>query len=447
MQEQKGDAPDQYFSNQNFEKKLKSIMISALVSFAALFAAVFSLLMGIGLLGTHLSLRMTIEGFSTQVTGLILSAYFLGLASGSFFCHRVIQQVGHIRSFAAFAAVTTAIVMLHGLYISAIVWGLLRFLTGIATIGLYMVIESWLNECTVPEMRGRIFSIYMVLTYLGIGIGQQLLNLGDVRGQELFFVSGLLLALCLVPVAITRSVQPKLPETTHFNLIALLKKAPMGMLGCLTAGLINSAFYSMGPVFGNQIGLTVAELSWFMTATIFGGIIFQWPVGAFADRFDRTVVLVLLGIGIAVTSLTIMISAKIPVIWLLMSMGLFGGLIFTVYPVSVARAHDLFEAKDIVSVSSALLLSYGIGATIGPIAASGFIGFGQSPYGLFAYFTLVSGMYAVASYLLKRKEKIRIIPAEEHVGFIPIRSTSPVAMVIDPRAGARESEPGLPHDE
>jgi MFS family permease len=416
-------------------------MVSTLVSFTALFAAVFSLLMGIGLLGTLLSLRLTIEGLSTQMTGLILAAYFLGLVSGSFFCPRLIQLVGHIRSFAAFAAVTTAIVMLHGLFFSAIAWGILRFLTGIATMGLYMVIESWLNECTSPDIRGRIFSIYMVLTHLGMGIGQQLLNAGDVRGQELFFVTGLLLALCLVPVVITRSVRPKLPETTHFNLIALFKKAPMGILGCLTAGLINSAFYAMGPVFGNQIGLTVSELSWFMTATIFGGIVFQWPMGAIADRFDRTVVLTLLGTLIAMTSLTILLSAKTSIVWLIAAMGLFGGLIFTVYPVSVARTHDLFAAKDIVPVSSALLLSYGIGATIGPIAASGFVDFSKNPYGLFAYCAFVSGMYAAASYYLKRKEKISVVPPEEHVDFIPMKSTSPVAMVIDPRAEAKENEP------
>ncbi len=417
-------------------------MVSTLVSFIALFASVFVLLMGIGLLNTHLSLQMSIGGFSTQTTGLILAAYFLGLASGSFFCHHLIRLVGHIRSFAAFAAVTTAMVMLHGLYLSPMAWGIFRFLTGIAVTGLYMVIESWLNECTSPDIRGNIFSIYMVLTYLGIGVGQQLLNLGDVRSQELFFLSGLLLALCLVPVAVTRSVQPKLPDITHFNLITLLKKAPMGMLGCLTAGLINSAFYSMGPVFGNQIGLGVSELSWFMTATIFGGVVFQWPVGVLANRFDRTNVLILSGVSIAATSLTILIAAKMPLTGLLAAMSLFGGLIFTVYPVSVARTHDLFEAKDIVSVSSALLLAYGTGATIGPIAASSFMGFSKSPYGLFAYCALVSGVYAAVSYYLKRKEKIRIIPAEEHVGFIPMKNTSPVVMAIDPRAETEIAEAG-----
>lgn len=409
-------------------------MASTLASFTALFTAVFSLLIGIGLLGTHLSLRMAMEGFSTQVTGLILASYFLGLVFGSFFCHRLIQRVGHIRSFAAFAAAATAIVMLHGLYVSAITWGILRFLTGISTIGLYMVIESWLNECSAPHIRGRVFSIYMVLTYLGIGIGQQLLNVGDIQGQELFFVTGLLLALCLVPVAITRSVHLELPETTHFNLIVLLKKAPMGMLGCLSAGMINSSFYAMGPVFGNQIGLTVSQLSWFMTATIFGGMVFQWPIGVLADRFDRTVVLILLGTLIAITSLTILISEIDAIGWLLVAMGLFGGLIFTVYPVSVARTHDLFEAKDVIPVSSALLLSYGIGATLGPIGASSVMGFSKSPYGFFAFCAFVGFIYAAVSYCLRRKEKIAFIAIENQVKFVPMRSTSPVAGVMDPRS-------------
>ena len=66
-------------------------------------------------------------------------------------------------------------------------------------------------------------------------------------------------------------------------------------------------------------------------------------------------------------------------------MVLFGGLMFTIYPVSVARTHDLFNTKDVVQVSSALLLFYGIGATAGPVISSVFLRFSNSPYRLFAY--------------------------------------------------------------
>jgi len=61
---------------------------------------------------------------------------------------------------------------------------------------------------------------------------------------------------------------------------------------------------------------------------------------------------------------------------------IFGGLIFTLYRVSVARAHDVFDVKDVVPVSSVLLLSYGTGATIGPILASTVMAAMGSAYGL-----------------------------------------------------------------
>ena len=419
-------------------------MMSTLISFTSLFAGVFSLLTGIGLLGTHLSLRMAMEGYSSQIAGLILSAYFLGNLIGSLVCHRLIKLVGHIQSFAAFAAVATAIVMLHGLYMSAITWGILRFLMGMTTMGLYMTIESWLNERTTSDIRGRIFAMYMVISYLAVGSGQLLLNVADVKGPALFNIAGFLLALCLVPVVTTRSVHPELPEATHFNLLALLKQAPMGMLGCLASGLLCSAFYSMGPVFGSQIDLTVTQLSLFMTVTIFGGVALQFPVGAIADRFDRTNVLISLAIAIAIISLIIIFLANTSIAWLLPAMVLFGGLMFTIYPVSVARTHDLFEAKDVVSVSSALLLFYGIGATLGPITCSVFMGYSKSPYGFFAYCGTIGGIYAAASLFLKSIEKVSMIPTDEHIDFMPMRNSSPVAMSIDPRGeetGADSDQP------
>jgi MFS family permease len=416
-------------------------MVSTLMSFVALFMAEFLLLMGVGLLGTLLSLRMTLEGFSAQVTGLILAAYYVGLILGSFASQGLIRRVGHIRAFAAFAAVATTIVMLHGLYMSALVWGALRLATGMATIGLYMVVESWLNERTDPGSRGRVFSVYMLVTYLGMGIGQLLLNIGDPRGQSLFFVIGMLLALCLVPVAVTGSVSPQLPKTAKFNLGALLKKAPLGMLGCLSAGLINSAFYAMGPVFSHQTGLTVSGTAWFMAVTVFGGLVLQWPVGLLSDRCDRSIVVSSLGCLVAVVCILVIASAGKSNTLLFMAMVLYGGLAFTIYPVAVARTHDLFEPKDIVPVSSALLLCYSIGASVGPIGASSLMAAIKSPSGLFAFASIVSGLYGMFGFYVRTKEKVRVVPVAEQVQFVPMRNTSAVASALDPRAAVEAAGP------
>lgn len=413
-------------------------MVATLTSFMALYMAVFSLLTGVGLLGTFLSLRMTVAGFSTEVIGLILAAYYAGLVIGSVVCQRIVARVGHIRTFAALAAVATAAVMLHGVFFSPWAWGVLRLVTGIAIIGLYMVIESWLNECTEPRFRGRVFSFYMVLSYLGIGFGQILLNLADPSLPTHFFIAGMLLALCLVPVSMTTAISPSMPPPSRFNLFTLLKKAPLGMAGCLTAGLINSSFYTMGPVFGHAIGLSVSQLSLLMGATVLGGLLLQWPVGLISDRFDRTRVLpVLSGLVAAISSLVVL-TAGLPFAGLLVILVCFGGVFFTIYPVAVARSHDLFDAGEVVSVSAGLLISYGIGACIGPVAAAFVMKMTNTPYGLFVFMAVVPTVYAAMAHFLRQREMIEIVPVADQSAYMPMMRTSTVAMVIDPRAESEE---------
>ena len=418
-------------------------MTSILKSFIALYTAMLLLAMSLGLLATFLSLRLTVEGFSTQVTGLILTSYFIGSIIGTFYCRRLIRSVGHIRAFTAFAALATAMVMLHGYYISAVAWGIFRFFCGIATIGLFMVIESWLNECTQSETRGRVFSIYMVMCYLGSSVGQQLLNLGEIKDQTLFFVIGFLLVSCIIPVALTRSIHPEIPKSEPIKLKKILKKAPLGILGCFTAGLMNSSFYTMGPVFCHQINLTVSQLSYFMTITVLGGLLFQWPLGLFSDRFDRSIVIPVSGGIFAVISGLMIMAAQSSFVIFMTATAMFGGWMFTIYPSAVARAHDMFEPEDVINVSSALLLFFGIGAVIGPIASSAVIELLDSPYGFYIYFSGISAISAAFSFYLRQKEIAQIIPVEDQVDFMIMKHTTQMAMQIDPRSEVDEIESEL----
>lgn len=407
-------------------------MKAILSPFLALYVAAFALMVGMGLLGSFLSLRLNMEGVFVPTIGLVMSSYFIGLLAGTFLCSRLIQRVGHIRSFAAFAAVTTSVVMLHSLYISPVTWALLRFLTGVSAIGLYTVIESWFCECSSPEVRGRVFAIYMVVTYLGQGLGQLLLNVGDPSSQTLFIVAALCIVLCIVPVAVTHSIHPNLPEIKSLKLKTIFLKSPVGMLGCLVAGLISSAFYSMGPVFGQQFDMSLFEISWFMTAAILGGLLLQWPIGAISDRFDRSLVLLILGVAICIITPAVMLFANTRIEFLTAAMVLYGGLMFSIYPVAVARAQDLFEPEDIVLVSSCLLFSYGVGASAGPVLAS--IAISKSPYGLFIYFLIVAAFYALFVFVMRRNEKIEILPVEEQGEFVFMQKTTVVALHQDLQA-------------
>jgi len=408
-------------------------MVRAAGAFSSLFLAVFVFLTGNGLLNTVLSTRMAVEKFPMATIGVIMSCYFVGLFTGSFLCPRLIQRVGHIRAFTIFAAGTTATTLFHGLYISPLFWGALRFSCGITTFGMFMVIESWLNECTESHYRGRVFSIYMTLSYLGIGTGQQLLNIGNIRGTELFTIIGIIFAVCLVPISATNSVHPTLPERKRFSFVAIFRKAPLGMLGCMSAGLTNSAFFSLTPALCENIGLTLHQLSLIMSIAVFSGLAAQWIVGTLSDKFDRALVLTFIVASIAVVTGCVFAKGGTSFSSMAIEMGIIGALIFAVYPVSVARAHDVYGGKDTVAVSAGLLFAYSVGASISPILASSVMSILDNPFGLFAFWCTIHCVFIALIVYLRKQEKVEAVPVEDQVSFVPMKSTSPVVMAMDPR--------------
>ena len=241
-------------------------------------------------------------------------------------------------------------------------------------------------------------------------------------------------ALCLIPVSITGGVHPGLPETKPFQFIPILRKTPLGMLGCFAARLNNSAFFAMMPVFCAAIGLTLHQLSWIMSLTVFCGLAARWLVGTLSDRFDRTLVLSAVAIAITGVSGVLFINGEPTFGELSVEMGLFGVLVFAVYPLSVARAHDIFGGKDAVAVSAGLLFAYSIGACLSPLLASGVMTLLGSPFGLFAFWGFNSCILAVVTLSMRKYEKVERVPVAEQVSFVPMKSTSPVIMALDPRS-------------
>ncbi len=421
-------------------------VLNLLKPFLALYGSVFFLLTAVGLLNTYLSLRLSMAGVPVQTTGLVMTVYFLGLAAGAFVCGPIIRTVGHIRAFSAFAAASTAAVLIHGIVLSVPLWTVLRFVSGLANMGLYMVIESWLNECADGKVRGRVFAFYMVVCYLGGAIGQMMLNFANDRTQTLYLVIGVLMVLSIIPISLTRSIHPKLPEPEGIRFSTICRKTPIGLAGTFAAGLLISGFNAMAPVFAHQIALPLSHLSWFMTLTILGGFLLQWPVGALSDRIDRSLLLPGLGLTLAAVALFMAVACQNSETLLLGATPVFGGLLFAIYPVSVARAHDVFEPKDVVRVSSALLLVYSAGAVVGPMLSAAFMEQTRSAFGLYYYFTACSLLFGLFTLVLRTSETVAIIPAEEQVDFVIMKKTSAVAMHMDPRQEEEETAE-MPSDE
>jgi len=403
-------------------------MIHTLKSFLAPLLAATILTMGGGLLSSLLSINMSLSGYSEQIIGLVMSCNYLGIVLGIFLCEPIVRQVGYIRSFAVFAAVSTAIALMYGIYMSAWFWALLRIGGGMCVTGLFMVIESWLNEKVEPTMRGRLLSIYMILVYFGNGSGQLLLNVGNVQGKNIFMIAGILFAICLIPISITRAVKPQPLEVPRYSLVKLFQLSPFSMVGSLTAGLISGSFYAMGPMVALKMGLPIAQVSWFMSLTVWSGLLFQWPVGLLSDRFDRLTVLSILGFAVLLVSVSISVLGALSLSLLLLLTACFG-VVFTIYPVAMARAQDNIDKKNIVPVSGALILFFGVGACIGPVLSS-FIIARIGPWGLYLFTAICGGILGGTAWIYRNKFQINV---EDQVPFIPMPKTSSVVSTLDPR--------------
>src|SRR6202166_5268247 len=89
------------------------------------------LMLGAGLQSTLLGLRATLEGFPTPVTGMVMSCYYLGYLLGTIAAPRLLRQIGHIRVFAALAAVASAAALVQALFVNPFAWGAMRAICGL----------------------------------------------------------------------------------------------------------------------------------------------------------------------------------------------------------------------------------------------------------------------------------------------------------------------------
>jgi MFS family permease len=319
-----------------------------------------------GFFGTFISLRVAIEDFGPTLSGLVLSSYFAGFTLGALRCERIIERVGHIRAYAAFAGLVVAATALMPLLVGPLPWVILRAVVGFGCAGLFVATESWLNAKAEPAQRGRVFSVYMVGTFLALAMGQLLISKAKIENAGPFNAIAALFAAALVIVSTTRAEPPRGEAPAALPFGQLIRAAPVAMVGCLVAGLVSAAFYALVPAWMQDEGVALDTIAIFMLVAVLGGLAFQIPVGRLSDRFDRLIVLAALSLGFAVAAIALVtLPRSQPVIFPVAA--LLGGFMSTLYPVCVANAHDRMPADRVIAVSGRLILVSGLGSIIGPL--------------------------------------------------------------------------------
>ncbi|GGU65932.1 MFS transporter [Pseudomonas laurentiana] len=400
-------------------------------SFRALYFAALMMLIGSGLLSTYLALRLAADQVDSLWVGALMAANYFGLALGGKIGHRLIARVGHIRAYATCAGIVGAAVLGHGMVSWLPAWLFLRVIVGLGMMCQYMVIESWLNEQADAKQRGAVFSGYMIASYLGLVLGQLILVAHPQLGPELLMLVAMCFALCLVPVALTRRIHPAPLRPAPLDPRFFIKRVPQSLSTVLGSGLIVGSFYGLAPLYAAKQGLSTEQVGIFMGSCIFAGLLVQWPLGWLSDRYDRAVLIRGAAIGLAVAALPLAIWPSVPMVVLFAAGFLVSLLQFCLYPLAVAFSNDHVESERRVSLTAMLLVTYGVGASIGPLVAGVLmqqLG-DQMLYAFFTFFSLVL-VWRIRPQAVTNLHQVDDAPLL-HVA-MPAAS-SPLAAALDPR--------------
>jgi len=402
-------------------------------SFRALYFASLMMLIGSGLLSTYLALRLAADHVDSLWVGALMAANYFGLVLGGKIGHRLIARVGHIRAYSACAGIVGAAVLGHGLVDWLPAWLFLRVIVGLGMMCQYMVIESWLNEQADAKQRGLVFSGYMIASYLGLVLGQLILVMHPGLGLELLMLVALCFTLCLVPVALTRRIHPAPLHPAPMEPRFFIKRVPQSLSTVLGAGLIVGSFYGLAPLYASQQGLSTEQVGLFMGSCIFAGLLVQWPLGWLSDRYDRALLIRCFAFSLALAALPLAIMERVPLEVLFVAGFLCSLVQFCLYPLAVAFSNDHVEGDRRVSLTAMLLVTYGVGASIGPLVAGVLMKlFGsQMLYAFFSFFALVL-VWRIRPKAVTNLHQVDDAPLH-HVAMPDSMSSSPLVAALDPR--------------
>jgi len=410
-------------------------MLSVISNCWALFLGMGLIMLGNGLQATLIGVRASIEDFGTTITGLVMSGYFLGLIAGCNIVPKMVGRVGHVRTFGALASLASTSILVQAVFVAPWVWWAMRFVTGFAYAGLFIVVESWINEAATNGTRGKLLSFYMLVSLGGMAGGQMLLNLSHPSSFELFVLVSLLISLAVIPILLSTARAPKIDELENIGVLQLYRVSPLGVFGMFVTGLTIGTFFGMGAVYATDIGFSVKEVSFFMSTLILGGFLFQYPLGWLSDCFGpRKVILFSCTSGAAVSFLAMNFTGEGLLFYVVVAT--VGGLAMPLYSLCGVHTNDYLTPTQMVAASGTLVLISAVGAAIGsPMTA-----FAMDIFGPQAFYGSIGVMLSsVTTFALWRSTQRAPVDTDEQGDFV-VMATSPLSVSLNPDVNLAEIE-------
>ncbi len=424
----------------------------------ALFLGYGVIILAHGLQGNLLGVRAVIENFNIVATGILMSGYFIGYFTAANVVPDLVGKVGHIRVFAAFASVASLSILIHAIFVNPYVWALGRFLTGFSMLSIFVVVESWLNDRATNRTRGKVLSIYMIITFTSLALGVLLLNFNNPKDFEPFILVSLLLSMALIPILLTKRKPPTFKKISSIKIKELYKISPFGTVSMFCTGFLHPVIFTMGAVYGALMNFSILEISLYLSLITISGALFQWPVGYLSDRFDRRIIMIVTALLGSVFSILCFFSVSESPDFINLSsdwknifqhinnhrlifyifISLYAGMCLPLFSLNLAYVNDFLPKEKFVSAGAGLQLIFGLSAMSAPFLCSFFIR-ELGPNGFFVFlfiFQTIIGLFGI--YRMTRRA------SEENPDntFTPLpRNITPVGIQLDPDTGVDLSNP------
>ncbi len=222
--------------------------------------------------------------------------------------------------------------------------------------------------------------------------------------------------------AVRNSGATAVVEGTRMGLLALFRISPVGWACGVSAGLANSTFHELSPVYLQSLRHGAAMVGMFAVAANVAGLVIQMPAGMLSDRIGRRPVALMALLGAGTAAVGFLLVGAAPILVLMVLGALLSGLAAPLYGLGAGLTNDRLDSGDAVAAAGALLLAWSAGATVGPFVG-GLVMERVGPAGLFHYLVLVfAGMALFTAWRMMLRAEV---PRERRTAFVPAASPPP----------------------
>lgn len=380
---------------------------------AGVIGTAFGVGVAVGAVVPLLSLLLEQRGYNAAEIGINAAMAPVGSGCFSLLVPRILSRLGLLKGIILSLTVTAALMLLFPVVDNYFIWCIIRFATGCIGVVHWIASETWLNMLAQERSRSRVMGVYATVMALGFASGPVLLTLTGTAGWLPFVAITGAALFALVPLLLIGMAPPALESEMHLDIFGAARSVPLVIAAALAAGFIDTALFTLIPVYGVRAGQTT-ELA-VLTLGVFtaGNLFLQYPLGWIADHTDRrwTAVATATIVALGAIAFPLMLPQPGPAFWSMLFV--WGGVSWGLYGIGLALLGDRFRPEQLAAANAAFVMTYQAGAITGPVLAG--VALDHWPvYGLTIAVGIVAVLFILLAVARPRRRSLRRPGAKVH---------------------------------